>query len=329
MAGDCPVHLHRRAIDSVFELLGREERDITASLGWVLSRSENLRAMLLDDLRPGVGQRTIAGISLERFSKTGGYTDIEIRGDTVHCIVEAKRGWNLPTDVQLRKYICRLSDGPEEHMLLVISECSPEYAASQLHPPEALAGVTLLYRSWRQLHALADQAAGHAPPHERRLLAEFRDYLRKVTNMRDQESNLVYVVALAAGKPEWSCISWKDIVNVKRRYFHPYATKKGWPVEPPNYLGFRYDGKLQSIRHVESYEVVTDLQTRIPELRHPDTERYVLYSLGDPIIPQHDVRLGKVFARGGHVWAMIDLLLTCCTISEARDLTKHRRKQST
>jgi hypothetical protein len=313
MRSGCPLHLHGREVNTVFELLGHDENDLTASLGWALSRSERLRQAVLADL--GAGQQAVAGISLQESAETGGYTDIEIRG-------EATRGWHLPTTAQLHRYVPRFSDGPEQHLLLVISECSAQYAATRL--PTAMPGATLLHRSWAQIRSLAGRAAHGALVHERRLLTEFDIYLRRAMSMQDQESNLVYVVALGAGTPEWSGISWRDIVNVKHRYFHWYA-KGGWPLEPPNYLAFRYDGKLQSIHHVEDYEIVDRLHDRFAEV-DPDYEgRHVVYTLGDPMRPAHRVSTGKIY-RNGRVWAMIDLLLTCSTVAEARDRTKERQE---
>jgi hypothetical protein len=44
-------------------------------------------------------------IELQRHeSSDGGFTDIEIRAADVHVIVEAKRGWALPAEDQLRRY---------------------------------------------------------------------------------------------------------------------------------------------------------------------------------------------------------------------------------
>lgn len=40
----------------------------------------------------------------------------------------------------------------------------------------------------------------------------------------------------------------------------------GWPLDPPNYLAFRYDSRLQTIHHVERWEVVDDLEPLFPEL---------------------------------------------------------------
>ena len=98
----------------------------------------------------------------------------------------------------------------------------------------------------------------------------------------------------------------------------------GWPKEPPNYIAFRYYGQLQSIHHIESYMISTNLHNEIAEMpdKEDDIDHFV-YTLGYPIIPQKAVKTGNIYPNG-RVWCHLDLLLTCDTISEARDLTKKR-----
>ena len=65
---------------------------------------------------------------------------------------------------------------------------------------------------------------------------------------------MVFVVALSkVAFKEGGDYTWIDVVE--KDYFHPIG--RGWPEEPPNYIAFRYDGKLQSVHYIESYEVVT------------------------------------------------------------------------
>lgn len=62
----------------------------------------------------------------------------------------------------------------------------------------------------------------------------------------------------------------------------------------------------------------------IPEM--PDVEwetDHYIYKLGPAIVPGKTVKTGKIF-KNGRVWAMLDTLLTCDTISDARDLTQSR-----
>ncbi len=84
--------------------------------------------------------------------------------------------------------------------------------------------------------------------------------------------------------------------------------------------------KLQSIHHIESYDVTRNLHTEFEEM--PDekcAEDYFVYKLGPAIKPDHVVKTGNLYATG-RVWAMIDTLLTANSISEARDISKERGK---
>jgi len=69
--------------------------------------------------------------------------------------------------------------------------------------------------------------------------------------------------------------------------------------------------------------VVEDMRTRIPEIHDGPWEPHMLYELGPAVHPPHEVKTGKVYG-GGRVWAMLDLLLTADTVSDARDRTQAR-----
>jgi hypothetical protein len=140
--------------------------------------------------------------------------------------------------------------------------------------------------------------------------------------MQRQTSNMVYVVSLGTERTSWSgSLTPIEVVTVKNRYFHQIGGT--WPKEPPNYLGFRWHGRLKQIRHVEDYEVITDPHEHLPEIPSQVWERSFLYTLGPPIVPPNEVRTGRLY-KAARVWAAFDLLLTSPTISEARDRTKSR-----
>jgi hypothetical protein len=99
-------------------------------------------------------------------------------------------------------------------------------------------------------------------------------------------------------------LTYIQTVEKKRKYFHPCGCVGRWPTEPPNYSGFRYYGRLQSIHHVESWEVVRNFHLHFPESPSwEEKEPHFLYKLGPPIRPLHDVKSGKV-VRGIRVWPM-------------------------
>jgi len=328
------LYLHGAEIKTVFDLLGSTENDITFSVGWALAQSEIFLSRLLDDLYPGRNYGRITAIRLQEFkggsdrkNDEHGYTDIEIEAERLHVIFEAKRGWSLPTDQQLTKYANHLERYTKvKKSIVVLSECSAEYVKNRL--PNAINDIPILYRSWKHLSQIVTKSGYDGSHAEKRVLSELNKYLEGLITMQNQQSNCVYVVSLGNDTPEWSKLSWIEIVTKKQRYFHPFGSG-GWPKDPPNYLGFRYYGKLQSIHHVDSYEIVDDLSRYIPEISRKkwnavhDRFSLVLYKLGEPIKPVADVRTGNVY-RNGRVWAAIDLLLTCRTISEARDLTNER-----
>ena len=194
-----------------------------------------------------------------------GYTNVEIVTDAAHIIVEAKRGWDLPTHSQLAKYAPSLI--PDRHGTLVaVAECTPEYVSGRL--PEHIdledgRRVRVLFRPWRQLHALCTAAAHRPVP---RVSGECSETCLATSggliDMRDPRDNMVYVVSLGDGPAgDGASITWRQIVQDKNVYFHPVGNR--WPKEPWNYYGFRWDGMLQEIRHVESYTVFDSPQATV------------------------------------------------------------------
>ena len=314
------IYLHSKKIESVFELLGNNENDITYSIGWALANSHTFLRAFVKLVITKASHPEKAIIYLQEFKQDSGITDIEIRGEDFHIIVEAKRGWILPGNKQLNLYARRLTaDNDQQNLIVAMSECSQEYAS--LHLPKNIDGITVKHISWNEIARLAESVknASHA---EKRLLEQLGVYLRRIVNMQNQLSNLVYLVSLGSGIPEGCSISWIDIVEKKNRYFHP--ADKGWPSSPPNYLGFRYYGKLQRIHHVESWKIVDDLHSEIAEIGAKfGKHSHYFYKLGPAIIPSKVVKNGKVWPSG-RVWAMLDLLLTCDTVSDARDQTNKR-----
>ncbi|RJO61001.1 hypothetical protein C4544_03945 [candidate division WS5 bacterium] len=316
------IYLHGNQIESVFELLGDKENDITYSIGWAFANSPSFLNAFIKNVSGKIFNDESV-VSLQEFKHGSGITDIEIRSNNYHIIIEAKRGWLTPGIGQLNQYAKRLKAVGDQHNFIVtMSACSRDYAS--LHLPAYIHNIPVRHFSWKDISRLTGNVlnASHA---EKKLLAELRTYLRRIVNMQDQESNMVYVVSLASGTPEGYSISWIDIVEKKKRYFHPVGS--GWPSNPPNYIGFRYYGMLQRIHHVESWKIVDDLHSEIKEIKKGMTgDPHYIYKLGPPIIPEKEIKTGNIF-RNGRVKAMLDLLLTCNTISEARDKTQIRQNR--
>jgi hypothetical protein len=330
--GSCRVvelRLHSRPVHTVFDLLGDKEDDITYSVGWGLSQSDAFARALLA-LAYGaetVGEPT--AIRLQESVKGQGRTDIEIETDQLHLIIEAKRTWELPGRTQLELYVPRLTKtSPKQLLLLAVAESSAEWATAQ-SLPRSVQGIPVKYLSWSAIASLAAETARQSPAHnEKRLLRELHRYLKGLMNMQDVTSNLVYVVSLGTGPLYKGGPSFESFITEKDVCFQPVGGGKGgWPVTPPNYLGFRFDGQLKQIRHVESYEIHSapwdaiypGIGTKVGWTPSP----HFFYQLGPVIEPPHPVKTGGLYGSGRH-WCAIDLLLTCQSVREARDKTRLR-----
>jgi hypothetical protein len=103
------LRLHGSSVDTVFDLLGRNENDMTFALGWGLSRSGAILRRFVERVAPGADLEPPIMVELQEHDRAdGGFTDIELRSADLHVIVEAKRGWDPPSDAQLRRYEARL-----------------------------------------------------------------------------------------------------------------------------------------------------------------------------------------------------------------------------
>ncbi|RUS44570.1 hypothetical protein [Cohnella sp. AR92] len=318
------LFLHSREMKSVFQLLGEHENDISYSVAWGLTQCPSFLKVFLQSVLQWNGTVDEVEIRMQEYEKGKGFTDIEIElTQQFHLIIEAKRGWNLPGIAQLQKYATRTSfiQSPcPDKRLIVLSECSKDYAKHRV--PDQVNGFPVEVLSWKdfyQYSKLAHVSGTHA---EKWLLQELNVYLGSLMTMQKQDSNMVYVVSVGGGSPEGWTISWRDIINERKRYFHPVGGN-GWVKEPPNYIAFRYDGKLQSIHHIEGYEIVTNMSKVFSEAKDEEWEPSFVYHLGAPFAPSKDVKTGNIYPNG-RVWCMLDTLFTCSTIFEARDQTKLR-----
>lgn len=317
---------HGSEVTNVFQLIGTLENDITKSIAWGFCKCPVFLGNVIQKLLNISIKTDDVAIKYQTYEKEKGITDLEITDyDSFYMIIEAKRGWILPDVDQLAMYSSRSSmiDNSAKHKIIVsMSECSEEYADLYL-PAKIINGIHISHISWKSLYTIADKSICGSNNAQKNILRELRNYLGGIASMQKKDSNWVYVVSIADGLIDNCQLSWKDVVNDKHRYFHPVGGN-GWPKEPVNYIAFRYNGKLQSIHHVDNYNVVRNLHVCISEMPdYTEDRNFFVYHLGPAIKPDHDVKTGKIFPSG-RVWAMLDLLLTSDTVSQARDLSNAR-----
>lgn len=299
---------------SVFDLLGAQEPALTGALGFALARSRRLLEAFTADAFGG--PQHAVSIAVERHGEdTADRTDIEILGDDGPLlIVEAKRGWVVPTTGQLETYARR-----RPRLLLVISDCTNHYAAA-MDLPLVVGGVDVVHRSWRDVIKVVQSV-----PRSDRWAGELLTYLEStVATWHTTESNLVYVVSVGP-IPEFGGKHGRDFVD-QDVYVHPHAP--GWPQHPPTYLGFRQDNAVFTIRHVDDVDVVADVRDvaeefGIPTISEEVTGPQVVYRLGPHIGPADPLPSGMNYRAARHR-VHLDLLLTSATYKEALARSKER-----
>ncbi len=317
--------LHGRNVDTVFGLMGRHENDMTRALGWTLSVCPQFLQLFGNRVVPTRFRSSDIAVRLQVWEKPKGYTDIELSSAGLfHLIIEAKRGWQQPGRPQLRKYAGRFRKSKHGFKSLVMLTDWSYSGAAALQ--KVVDGIPVVWLSWADAALLAFRARQNSSQNERHWIDELLAYLGGVASMQESDSNWVYVVSLGKGVPKGWKISWIDIVESEHRYFHP-AQGGGWPKTPPNYLAWRYGGKLQNIAHIVDYEIASDVHSCIPEIPRGKVLNHVVYRLGKSFRPDHDVKTGRIF-RSGRRWCMLDTLFTCKTLSDAANESKRRERDA-
>ena len=327
---------YNEKVETIFDLIGDKENDITKSIAWAFVKCPNLLEKIIEHLLHVSVDADNVVIRYQEFEKGGGVTDLEITDNQkFYIIIEAKRGWLLPGEAQLKLYAKR--DGfvrsPAKMKAIVsMSECTEIYAKKRL---PAIQGTMVLHLPWMVICDLAGELRIKTAGKQNYILGELERYIKKIMTTQNKDTNWVYVVSLglgkveittSEGKAETAGITYLDIVRKYNRYCCPVGGGKGgWPKEPLTYIAFRYHGKLQSIHHIEKYTVADNLHPFVPEI--PDVElskTHFVYELGPAIIPSKDIRTGDKIVMSNRVWAQLDTLLTSDTITEAMEISKAR-----
>lgn len=302
---------------SAFTLLGHDENDLTAALGFTMSRCKALSDAILDRVWPGLGGDDDATFALEVRADVG-RTDLEARlpARSALVIFEAKRDWLLPTTTQLAQYVSRI-DRYGSGVLVSLSQASAALAATQL-PPE-IDGVPVVHLPWRDV--LSDIAATRpmCRGRERIWLEELHTYLTEVIRMRSVADSLVYSVVLSEDRPGGDGTpTFREIVTEAHSYFHPYGIG-GWPTDRPNFMAFRWGGAVQRIHRIVQADVVPTIRDRFPYLPEGEVSDrpHAVYDLGPRIPPFEPIPNGAGIYPSSRLWVLLDQLQTAPTLKDA------------
>lgn len=329
---------YNERVETIFDLIGDKENDITKSIAWAFVKCPRLLERVIESLLHVNVAADDVVIRYQEFEKDKGITDLEITDNQkFYIIIEAKRGWVLPGEPQLRLYSERagfISSPAKVKAIVSMSECTEEYAKKRL---PAILGTTVLHLPWMVICDLAGELRMKTAGKQNYILGELERYIKRIMTTQNKDTNWVYVVSLglkeaeitpSKGEKRTAGIAYVDIVRKYHKYCCPVGGGRGgWPKEPLTYIAFRYHGKLQSIHHIEKYTITDNLHPFVPEI--PDvelSETHFVYDLGPAIIPPKDIRTGDKIVRSNRVWAQLDTLLTSDTISEAMEISKARNK---
>ncbi|ADB39098.1 hypothetical protein [Spirosoma linguale] len=319
------LSIYGKPITSFFQLLGDNENDISYSIGWALSQSPSFLRSFIQAVTGKLYDLQNLAIHLQAYQRTKGFTDFElILPGEFHLIIEAKKGWTYPTYDQLYKYATRedfVKSKATVKKLIVFTDCSRDYNNAFFTNRE-VSGYEVTVFSYSEIYQLVQWSQADGSNTEKRLLIDLRTYLETLITMQDKTSNLVWVVSLGEGHASFSSLNFRQIVEQKKLYFHPIGGS--YRKEPPNYIAFRFDGKLQAVHHVDSFEVFKNPSQIDPSFDDTELEcPYFVYRLGRPI-PSTPIPNGHKIVMANRVECMLDTLLTSSTISDALDLTKER-----
>ncbi|MEX0828347.1 MAG: hypothetical protein WD005_05285 [Haliea sp.] len=315
---------HAREISNVFQLLGHKEDDMTFSLGWALRQSPTFLQSVLRHI--GINSEIDnASLHLQRARKGFGRTDIEIELQSYgRILVEAKRSYSMPSYGQLEQYVrgsaSERRDGLPLKQVVIPTAFPEDVMEREPATPKTVKAIPVCHLSWRTVIQLASSSYGAVRGFQKNILGEFIDYLSELVSMQNRESNMVYVVSLSDDTFAGGDISFIDVVAEFGMYFHPVGNH--YPTVPPNYLGFRYRSRLQSIHFVEDVTVIDEYGDHFPGTSHEKIVPHFLYRLGPPVRPNQEVRSGPI--RNMRCFCMLDTLLTSETIQQARQETQRR-----
>jgi hypothetical protein len=218
---------------SVFDLLGRGEVDLTAALGWALTRSPALLGALWERLgMPGDPSAVEAALEV---ADDLGRTDLELTRPDALVVIEAKKGWLVPGEVQLSKYLGRF-DAFGAQLLVNLSDSSAEWAHHQL--PDHVGGVLVRHVLWDDIRVDVRAARQATRSPERLWLNKFSNYLMGATAVRDVADHWVFCVVVSSASADVGGRTFRDFVLEERIYFHPYGGSNGCPKRPPKFMAF-------------------------------------------------------------------------------------------
>jgi len=151
-------------------------------------------------------------------------------------------------------------------------------------PPTArkLGGGAVTHMSWDDVRRAAHDAAASTRGRERYWIEELETYMGTATSRRLLDDKWVYCVVVP--DTTLGARTFREYVADEPVYFHPYGGHNTWPTRPPNFLGFRWGGRIMEVNRVVSFEVLPELTDRWPDITAEESGgAHIVYELGPDI----------------------------------------------
>ena len=193
-----PLTRYGRELSSIFQLLGHNEDDLTYALGWCLANCSVLMTKFVEEI--GFQElNSPVHIALQEADEFG-RTDVEIHCDDSLLVIEAKKGFVLPTIDQLKKYSYRHFSEKSNRRLLVLTDYNSIVMREDANVPHVVNGLPIQYLGWQEIFQLVLVATKTSNNKQKLLLRQFATYLKETVTMPNKNSNLVWVVPLSNKK---------------------------------------------------------------------------------------------------------------------------------
>ncbi len=318
----------QRAVTSPFGLLGTDENSLSFALGYSFQQCLPLLQWFLKEIDiHGLRRSTLrkARIVLQRH-RTGecGITDIEIHlPGHFHVIIEAKVRLEVPTLQQCAKYLPYLEDEPIRKLIALVQTPHDSFINKYMHDEPSLKRLLKLF-NWSKLFPVCIRImlGNSIDPEARAWVRSFYRFLDQEYEMK-AFSTEVWILAINTD-PIWpkGMSHWE--IHQKHRVWWDYREHTVRPL----YLGFRVDGKLESIGRVSKIEHGIPITDVVPEMRQSKNPLYqepcTIWHFERLVTLPTPIRTGSgMYNR--RVRCDFDLLLTCNTVQEIEQAMNKRR----
>lgn len=235
------LSIFNKKIQSIFQLLGEKENDITYSIAYTLANSPAFLKYFLIKVTSLADFNNLeeVRIELQNFEKQYGFTDFEvILYEDFYLIIEAKKGFNFPNDQQLKMYSERgnfKNFKGKVKKIIVFTDSNRAFINSFFKLKE-INNVQIEVLSYREIYQMLIESYSKGNNYEKNLNEQLRVYLKQIITMQKIDSNWVYVVPLGVQKADFTNLNFQEVVQQKQIYFHPVGNH--YPVEPVNYIAF-------------------------------------------------------------------------------------------